>query len=97
LGKTPAALNLSSGAGFFSRAEYQVKFMLPGHDTKVVPIAFKLDGWYWGNILIGGLLGMIIVDPATGAMWKLSTKFLNERLTNHLPHSNCSFNFINLF
>jgi hypothetical protein len=81
LGKTPAAISLASGAGFFSKAEYQVKFSLPGYDTKVIPIAFKLDGWYWGNILIGGLLGMIIVDPATGAMWKLSTEFLNERLT----------------
>ena len=30
-----------------------------------------MDGWYAGNILIGGLLGLLIIDPATGSMWKL--------------------------
>lgn len=30
-----------------------------------------MDGWYWGNILFGGLIGMLAVDPATGAMYKL--------------------------
>lgn len=46
-----------------------------------MPITFKLDGWYFGNILIGGLLGMLIIDPATGAMWKIETEFLNETLS----------------
>lgn len=41
---------------------------------------FKIDGWYFGNILLGGLFGMLIVDPATGAMYKLETEFLNETL-----------------
>ena len=31
----------------------------------------SLSGWYWGNIVFGGLIGMLIVDPATGAMYKL--------------------------
>ncbi len=30
-----------------------------------------LDGWYIGNIIFGGLIGFLIVDPLTGAMWKL--------------------------
>jgi hypothetical protein len=30
-----------------------------------------MDGWYIGNILFGGVIGFLIVDPATGAMWKL--------------------------
>jgi hypothetical protein len=30
-----------------------------------------IDGWYWGNLLIGGIIGMVFVDPLTGAMWKL--------------------------
>lgn len=30
-----------------------------------------MDGWYIGNLLFGGLIGMLIVDPATGAMYKL--------------------------
>lgn len=81
LGNTPATVRLQAGAGFFSRAEYQVKFSSPGYDEKIVPITFKLDGWYFGNLFLGGVLGMLIIDPATGAMWKIETEFLNETLT----------------
>lgn len=80
-GNTPATLKLKSGAGFFKRARYQVVFSKAGFDTKTVPVYFKMDGWYWGNLLIGGVVGMLIVDPATGAMYKLDTEFLNETLT----------------
>lgn len=81
LGNTPATVKLKAGAGFFSKAEYQVKFSSPGYDEKIVPITFKLDGWYFGNLFLGGFLGMLIIDPATGAMWKIETEFLNETLT----------------
>lgn len=81
LGNTPATVKLKAGAGFFSKAEYQVKFSSPGYDDKIVPITFKLDGWYFGNLLLGGVIGMLIVDPATGAMWKIETEFLNETLS----------------
>jgi hypothetical protein len=80
LGNTPAVVELKAGAGFFSRAEYLVKFSSPGYDVKIVPVLFKIDGWYFGNILLGGVIGMLIVDPATGAMWKIETEFLNETL-----------------
>lgn len=79
-GKTPASLELKSGSGFFGKARYQVTFTKDGYETKTVPIVYKLDGWYFGNILFGGLIGMLIVDPATGAMYKLETEFLNETL-----------------
>ena len=80
-GETPTIVSLKSGAGFFKRASYQVKFTKDGYNDKVVPVNFKTDGWYWGNILIGGVLGMLIVDPATGAMYKLETEFISETLT----------------
>ncbi len=80
-GNTPATIDLKSGNGFFKRASYQVKFSKSGYDEKVVPINFKVDGWYWGNILLGGVIGMLIVDPATGAMYKLENSFINETLT----------------
>lgn len=81
LGNTPATVKLKAGSGFFSKAEYQVKFSSQGYDDKIVPITFKLDGWYFGNLLLGGVLGMLIIDPATGAMWKIETEFLNETLS----------------
>ena len=80
-GNTPATLKLKAGSGFFGKAHYQVKFSKDGYDTKTVPVNFKLDGWYFGNLLIGGVLGMLIIDPATGAMYKLDTEFLNETLS----------------
>lgn len=79
-GNTPATLKLNSGAGFFSKARYQVTFEKDGYQAKTVPVDFKLDGWYFGNILVGGVIGMLIIDPATGAMYKLDTEFLNETL-----------------
>jgi hypothetical protein len=80
-GSTPATLKLKSGAGFFSKARYQVTLEKVGFDKKVVPVEFKLNGWYFGNIIFGGPLGLLIIDPATGAMFKLETEFLNETLT----------------
>ncbi|MDR3226857.1 MAG: hypothetical protein LBT56_04205 [Prevotellaceae bacterium] len=29
---------------------------------------------------MGGVLGMLIIDPATGAMWKLDTTHINATL-----------------
>jgi hypothetical protein len=79
-GTTPANLKLKSGAGYFGKASYQVKFEKEGYETKIVPIHFKFDGWYIGNIVFGGLIGLLIVDPLTGAMYKLDTEFVNETL-----------------
>ena len=86
-GNTPATLKLKSGAGFFSKARYQVTFEKVGYDKKVVPVEFKLNGWYFGNIIFGGPLGLLIIDPATGAMFKLETEFLNETLSKSVANA----------
>ena len=79
-GTTPATVTLKSGAGYFSKAEYQVKLSSPGYADQIIPVNYKLNGWYFGNLLIGGVIGMLIVDPATGAMWKLDTPPINVTL-----------------
>ncbi len=79
-GSTPATLKLKSGSGFFGKASYQIKFEKEGYDIKVIPIQFKLNGWYFGNLLLGGVIGMLIVDPATGAMYRIETDLINETL-----------------
>lgn len=96
LGNTPAVVKLKAGSGFFSRAEYQVKFSSPGYEDRVVPVLFKLDGWYFGNIILGGVIGMLIVDPATGAMWKLETEFLNETLNTNTASLNAEMKILNI-
>jgi len=41
----------------------------------------SLNGWYFGNIIFGGLIGLLIVDPATGAMYRLDVNYIDEPLT----------------
>jgi hypothetical protein len=45
----------------------------PGYPKKEVFLDTTLRwGWYlFGNVVFGGLIGILIVDPATGAMWAL--------------------------
>ncbi|HYK47819.1 MAG TPA: hypothetical protein VEV83_21730 [Parafilimonas sp.] len=80
-GQSPAEVSLKSGAGFFAKAEYQVKLSAPGYAEKTIPITYQLNGWYLGNIIFGGAIGLLIVDPATGAMWKIADPKINATLT----------------
>lgn len=68
---TPSTVTLSSRGGYFQAAKYEVEFSKKGLPTQTVPLAAEMNGWYFGNFLFGGLIGLLIVDPATGAMWKL--------------------------
>lgn len=95
-GTTPTTIKLRANSGFFAKEEYLVKLSSPGYDDRIVPITFKLDGWYFGNILIGGLIGMLIVDPATGAMWKVKTNFLNETLTKSTVSNKAEFQILDI-
>lgn len=70
-GTTPAYVTLPADAGYFVGATYTVKFEKAGFQTQTLLLRNKIDGWYFGNILLGGIVGMLIIDPLTGAMWKL--------------------------
>lgn len=70
-GKTPTTLTLPASDGFFSGERYTVTLEKDGYSPQVLTIDSELDGWYVANILFGGVLGLLIIDPATGAMWKL--------------------------
>ena len=79
-GKTPCLVRLPSSKGYFRKARYLVELSYPGYDTLTVNIDYKLDAWYFGNIAFGGLIGFLIVDPLTGAMYKPSEEFILETL-----------------
>ena len=80
---TPFTVALAPKAGFFKGQDYNLKLELPGYTTTEVTLQSKLSGWYWGNIVFGGLIGMLIVDPATGSMWNLSPDKITMPLTAH--------------
>lgn len=67
----PTTLSLSSKSAFFVPARYTFTFKRDGYDDVVKTRGAYLNGWYIGNIIFGGLIGILIVDPATGAMWRL--------------------------
>jgi PEGA domain len=68
-GTTPVTLTLKRGAGYFKSESYTVSFSKPGFTDKEVVITSSISGWYFGNILFGGVIGMVGVDPATGGMY----------------------------
>jgi hypothetical protein len=70
-GRTPTMVTLSSGKSYFHANSYTVNFSKEGYNEQTIIVKSTLSGWYFGNILFGGLIGMLIVDPITGKMWKL--------------------------
>lgn len=70
-GKTPQTLSLSTGRGYFKPANYTIITKRGGKVVAERNLTATVNGWYFGNILIGGLVGMLIVDPLTGAMYTL--------------------------
>ena len=64
-------VTLKASTGFFNGADYTVNAKLANGETSTTSIRSEIDGWYIANLLFGGIIGLLIVDPATGAMYKL--------------------------
>lgn len=42
---------------------------MEGYAPQELTVTGTVSGWYIGNVLFGGLIGMLAVDPVTGAMY----------------------------
>lgn len=73
VGKTPFEIKLTR------KSEHTVLIKLEGYQTYQTTLTKKLNGWIFGNILVGGLIGLII-DPITGAMYNLSSSEINAQM-----------------
>lgn len=73
-GVTPSIVTLKSSSGYFKGEAYTIELKKDGYSSKTFTLSSTVDGWYFGNILFGGLIGMLIVDPATGAMYNLPAR-----------------------
>lgn len=80
VGQTPFELKLER------KSEHEVMIKLDGYQTYQTTLTKKFNAWYFGNILIGGLIGLI-VDPITGAIYNLSPKEINAKMS-----ANTAFN-----
>ena len=83
---TPTVVNLKRGVGYFSGASYRVEITREGYEKQTVQISSGLNGgWYLaGNLLLGGLIGWLIVDPISGAMWTLKPENISADLRQSL-------------
>ena len=81
-GKTPLIVPLSTRGGYFKSRQYDVTLSKEGYAAKTVNIDSFLSGWYAGNIIIWpmAVIGGLIVDPLTGAMWSLTPKNIDAIL-----------------
>ncbi len=78
---TPFVAQLPVKFGYFKSQNYRLDFELPGHSPVSVNLDSKVSGWYFGNLVFGGLIGMLIVDPLTGAMFNLTPDKIEQSLT----------------
>jgi hypothetical protein len=79
--RTPCTVSLDPKKSYFKGQSYTLRLEMAGYQTTEVELTPKMSGWYWGNLLIGGLIGMLAVDPATGAMWNIEPDKVDHKLT----------------
>jgi uncharacterized protein YceK len=81
-GQTPLIIPLSTRGGYFKSRQYDVTLSKKGYAAKTINIDSFLSGWYAGNVIIWpmAVIGGLIVDPLTGAMWSLSPKNIDAVL-----------------
>ena len=51
IGKTPLTIQLDK------KSDQSVEFNLEGYKRQTRSLTTTMDGWFWGNILLGGLIG----------------------------------------
>jgi hypothetical protein len=80
VGVTPTTASLPNGDGYFTKARYTVKMSKEGFEPSVTQMSPGLNGWYFGNVIFGGLIGFLIVDPISGSMFEFDPSSVHVRL-----------------
>ncbi|MBR2922457.1 MAG: carboxypeptidase regulatory-like domain-containing protein [Alphaproteobacteria bacterium] len=72
-GQTPTTITLkTSKSGYFNPQKYTITASKDGYKTQTTVIDWHVSGWYYvGNLVFGGLLGYLIIDPISGDMYYL--------------------------
>jgi hypothetical protein len=78
---TPFVAQLPTKFGYFKSQTYRLVFEMPGHSAAEVNLDSSVSGWYFANLAFGGLIGMLIVDPLTGAMYNLKPQKIEQPLS----------------
>ena len=78
---TPATVSLKRSRGFAQDEDYKLVFEKEGYYRHEIHVKSTLNGWYWGNIFVGGLIGCL-VDMGTGACFTVSPSEVNYNLVS---------------
>lgn len=76
----PFTALLSPRHGFFQGQRYRVVFEMEGYEPAEVNLKSRVGPWYLGNLVVGPV-GFLIIDPATGAMFRLEPDEVDQSLT----------------
>lgn len=72
-GETPVTKKLDRSG------QHTITVDLDGYESESVIVEKDLSGWVWGNIVFGGLIGLV-VDASTGGMYNLEPAQINQDL-----------------
>jgi hypothetical protein len=78
---TPFVAPLNTKFGYFRSQNYRLVFEMPGYNRAEINLDSTVSGWYFGNLLFGGVIGMLIVDPLTGAMYNLTPEKIEQPMS----------------
>tara|TARA_B110000967_G_C18890089_1_gene566739 strand:- start:1680 stop:2180 length:501 start_codon:yes stop_codon:yes gene_type:complete len=85
-GKTPQSISLKRKGrrkGENSRKQgYNVQVTLDKYYPYDFKIKREMDGWFLGNLLFGGIIG-IIIDATNGSMYKLTPNQVNAQMKSN--------------
>lgn len=70
-GTTPATVRLGTGYRYMKGQTYTFTFRRAGKVVGSSSLETRISGWYWGNFVLGGLPGLLLIDPLTGGMWTM--------------------------
>lgn len=95
-GTTPATITLKKSDGtYFGKKSYTVSISKSGFETQTIPVTGSPSGWYiGGNLIFGGLIGWLIIDPLNGKMYNLSPETIAANLPANAKtsHNNAATN-----
>jgi uncharacterized protein YceK len=77
--QTPGVAKLKRQGKYFMPAKYTATIVAPGFEAAQVPIRSTVNPWVLGNVVIGGVPGLVI-DSATGAAWKPNRDEIHRQL-----------------
>lgn len=78
MGVTPAFLEMDR------ETQHVISLEKPGYERQDVAVTPEVSGWVWGNILLGGVIGLG-VDYATGSLYRLEPAQVGAQMEKAHP------------